>query len=775
MRIHDLSPLPFIALILAAPVAAQAQSDAPVVAQPDDQPEEPDLEDEDTATIIVQGTRIRGQLIVDEPPIAEYDEADIAALGAGSIEDLLEAIAPDTQSNARGSRGGGRPVFLINGLRVSSFREFRSYPPEAIAKLEVFPESVAQRFGYSPDQRVVNIVLKPNFRAVTAEVEYGQPGSGGYSRNEQDVTYLRIAEAGRLNFTVDVEDSSLLTEAERGLAVAGEEDAAPFRSLLPDTFGLEATANYARAFIDSGTSLSLNATYERAQTRSLSGLGADGLSALERRGSTDSLSLGGSVNRRLGDWTATLTSDGVYEESETEIDRRAGDGFDIARSRVTTLVNKATLVGYPIDLPAGEVTTTLDLGLDWKNYRSNDSRADTVLDLTRRRLAGGVNLSIPVARRGGHWGALGSVNVNLSGGAEDLSDFGTLPNWTAGLNWQPTEALSLSATRIWRKVAPGLTDLGRPRVDEFNVPVFDYLTGNTALATIITGGNPGLLAETQADWQFAANWKLPFWDDARLQADYGINRSRNVTFTPGFSAAFETAFPDRVTRDADGSLLTIDRRPLTLFGTRSRILSFGLSARGQIGKAPERPAGREARRGGDGAGGVPNPFARGRDDGDRRPRYFASLNHTLTLDNEIELAATGPVFDQLDGQLLGNTTVPRHSTQVEGGLFLRGYGFRVSARYTGEATIRGFDGAGQGDLFFGDLATVDLRLFAELDEVLKREDGWLEDLRLSLVVDNLFDAQRRVTDASGVTPEAYDPRRLDPVGRYFGIDLRKAF
>ncbi len=829
-------------------LAQDVQPAAPNIAQ-GAQDETLDISEEDgepSSTIVVQGTRIRGQLIVDQPPVAEYNEEDIQALGVSSIADLLEAIAPDTQSSARGCRGGGRPVFLINGIRVSSWREFRSYPPEAVQKIEVFPEEVAQRFGFQPDQRVVNIILKPNFRQLTGEVEYEQPDRGGYSRSEQELTYLRIGETGRLNFSLEVEDQSLLTEAERGLAIEGNEAAAPFRSLIPDTFGLEATANYARAFIDSGTSLSLNGTYERSQTRSLSGLAIDNVSALERRGSSDSFSAGATVNRGIGDWTATFTNDSNYTESTTEIDLREGTGFDTAQTRTLTTANKATFIGYPLELPAGEVTTTIDLNLDWTNLKSEDTRADSDLDLTRRRFAGGVNVSIPIAERGGALGAIGGLSLNLAGGVEDLSDFGALPNWTASLNWQPTEKLNISATRIWREVAPSLVRLGSPRIDEFNVPVFDYLQNRSVLATVITGGNPDLPAETQADWQFGANWELPFWERARLQVDYGINRSRNVTSTPGFSAAFESAFPDRVVRDPDGALLSVDQRPLTLFQTRSRILSFGLSARGQIGAEPERPERGEGARGTGpgGAGQMPtseqmqamraalcadpprlaelpeqmqarlrgengevdperlaairermcsaeggqaqggqaqrgggprNPFARGDGDGDTRPRYFVSLNHSITLENEVLLAEGGPLFDQLDGELIAGGTVPRNTSQIEGGIFWQGYGVRLSGRYTGEAVIRGNGTEGSSDLFFGDLATFDLRVFANLDEIFERDEGWMKGLRVSLVADNIFDSRRRVVDGNGGTPNAYLPLRIDPTGRYLGIDIRKAF
>jgi len=81
------------------------------------------------------------------PPIMTLTEDDIAAYGAGSLQGLLAALAPQTGSG-RG-RGDGAPAILLNGLRIASFREIRS-PPEAIRKVEVLPEDVALRVWLPP-------------------------------------------------------------------------------------------------------------------------------------------------------------------------------------------------------------------------------------------------------------------------------------------------------------------------------------------------------------------------------------------------------------------------------------------------------------------------------------------------------------------------------------------------------------------------------------------------------------------------------------------------
>ena len=133
------------------------------------------------------------------------------------------------------------------------------------------------------------------------------------------------------------------------------------------------------------------------------------------------------------------------------------------------------------------------------------------------------------------------------------------------------------------------------------------------------------------------------------------------------------------------------------------------------------------------------------------------------------------MFDQLAGDVLEGDAISEHTSRLEAGLFWQGYGLRLSGRYTGEATLLGGDTPGSSDLFFGDLATFDMRLFANLGEIFKKDEGWMKGLRLAFVVDNVFDAQREVLDENGEVPDAFAPERIDPVGRYLGIDIRKAF
>lgn len=110
---------------------------------------------------------------------------------------------------------------------------------------------------------------------------------------------------------------------------------------------------------------------------------------------------------------------------------------------------------------------------------------------------------------------------------------------------------------------------------------------------------------------------------------------------------------------------------------------------------------------------------------------------------------------------------------MEAGLFRNGMGLRLSGRYVGKTRI---DGSGAGDgVFFGDLATLDLRIFADLGRWFGQEKEVFKNLRFSLEFDNLFDGQRRIVDANGDVPLRYQPFLVDPLGRVVRFELRKMF
>lgn len=622
--------MPATAWAAAASGAADAPS-APVIKDDSTDPDDP-LEvhgDE----IIVTAPRIIGSIDVPQKPIEVFDENDIASYGVASIEELLDAISPQTGSG-RG-RGGGRPVMLLNGQRISSFREMRGIPPEAIRRVEVLPEEVALRFGYSANQRVVNIILKDQFAAVTTSGEYNRPTRGGYDNYELEGGLFRIAGPRRYNINGKLDNTSMLTEAERGIKqdesrmsqVAGDPDPARYRSLAAQDHELTLEGTMTQGLGEKGLSGAITVTggYTRSNTVSLSGLDTipleyDGQTLrrtlpdpLTNRSISDTFEGGFGYSTMVGEWQLSATSNATYADTSTRVDIRRGSaqygdvqaavasgalsiagalpdvpgaGIDVATTRQLTLSNLVTVSGKPFRVPAGEANLTVKAGYDYSRSMSADTRT-SLGDITLKRgdVLGGVNLALPLTSKGEDFlGAVGDITLNLSGGLDHLSDFGTLTDWSAGITWSPTEALTLQASYIVDQAAPGLNQLAAPQVETYNVAVYDFTNSRTALVTTVTGGNPDLRKETQRDWKISAQWKLPFMQRSNLIVEYFRNRSSNVTQSfPLLTSAIESAFPDRVTRDADGNLTRIDRRAVTFDEVKTSSMRWGFNISGSLG------------------------------------------------------------------------------------------------------------------------------------------------------------------------------------------------
>ena len=246
------------------------------------------------------------------PPQNILDSRDIRATGATSISDLLDALAPQIGSSQ--GRGGEQPVLLLNGQRISSFRELRDIPPEAIERLEILPEEVALKYGYRADQKVVNIVLRQRFRSTTAQVGAGLSTDGGYANGNADLTKFMIEKNGRTTLNLHAEGNSLLTEDERNIILqetpptgATTDDLLAARSLLPSKRDLRASGTFNRQLFGdvSGT---LNTEVEHTDSRALVGLGDTLLEALARNTDTNNAHAGVTLNGTKSNWHWTLTS-----------------------------------------------------------------------------------------------------------------------------------------------------------------------------------------------------------------------------------------------------------------------------------------------------------------------------------------------------------------------------------------------------------------------------------------------------------------------------------
>lgn len=747
--------------------------------------------------IVVTAPRLAGQLETDIKAETELDEAAIASYGVSNVAELLEALAPQTRSG-RG-RGSGRPIILVNGRRIGGFGEVRNLPPEAIAKVEVFPEEVALQYGYSADERVVNFVLKPNFRQVAVEAEGGLPTQGGRFQSEIEPSFLMIGANGRLNLNAGWERKSMLLESERNLVydTPGQAAEAPARSLLgaSDEYRIDATIQRS---LNKVTDASLNVRFDQTDTRSLLGPGVGGVAApLERDGRSRNLSSTASVNGMLGNWRWSVSGNYADADQRTFTDRISGarDRFDSSQQ---SFGGNANLSGTVTEGWAGPIRLSATGSFSGLRFDSRSERSGVVTTTDLSRDLPGVfgSLTVPLLDPEYQVGNIGRLSLTLSGQYQDPSDFAALKSWGANLNWGVTSNLSLIASFNQDEAAPGIQQLGAAPLVTPAVTYYDFATGQTVQITTTTGGNPLLLAEQRRDLKLGLNWSPPMVEGLNFSFNY--NRNKSFDTSNGFpllTPEIEAAFPDRATRDANGVLVALDQRPVNFDRVENSQIRWGLNFGKSFGQPQQRgpgaggpgagggrPEGAGAGRPrGGGGGGGPRMGGGGRGGpgamfgGPQGGRWQVSLYHTIKLTDKVLIRPGVPELDLLNGSATGsNGGSNRHLLELDGGLFNKGMGVRLSAKYDSGSTVTG---GSAGDLKFGDLATFNLRFFMDLNQKPKLTEAvpFLKGSRLRLSVDNLFDAQRRITDANGRVPLNYQPGYIDPLGRYIELEWRKTF
>ena len=521
----------FVLLATTAPALAFAQEAAapappteatPPVAQPED-----DYADEGSGQeIVVQGQKPRGSVVGDIPPENTLTTRDIRATGATSISELLDSIASQTGS-ARG-RSGGRPILLLNGQRISGFRELRDLPPEAIERMEILPEEVALKYGYAADQRVVNIVLRRRFNSTSAELRGRGATDGGYVSGQADATRLIIADGARTSFNFHAEGNSPLYENERDLLLqptAPDTDAIdprPFRTLVAPHTDFRVSGTHNRTILgDVSATINLEAERDAGKSRfgvptgTLDDGGTEIVRAfpddapLTRTSRTDSLRLGTALNTQRGKWRLSSTGNAELNHSITRTDNgadlrdlqsrlNAGDPTldplgdvgqvnmfprDHSRSNRYDLGLDGTATGPLFALPAGDATATFRVGVGATGIDSEASSltnqatgevVDSSSNLDRGTLEGSASIDLPITKRSA---AIGRLSANANAGVTRLSDFGTLTSLGAGLTWAPLQRLNFNLSWTREGGAPSLQQLGDPFLETPNVSFFDFKTG----------------------------------------------------------------------------------------------------------------------------------------------------------------------------------------------------------------------------------------------------------------------------------------------------------
>lgn len=426
------------------------------------------------------------------------------------------------------------------------------------------------------------------------------------------------------------------------------------------------------------------------------------------------------------------------------------------RSRFTSGQLQFEVQGPVLTLWAGPVSTRGSIATSWIDYDAEDPGGPRTL--RRNEFSAKAGITVPLtSKQFGFLPQLGESEIEFDYGASDLGIFGKLQRRTISFNWQPSAWFRLAATdnREERAVAPEL--LAAPIVAIPNVSFFDPLTGQTSEVTLITGGASGLAGE---DWRSrsvaitvspAKKYQLQF------NAEYAENDLRNqVGPLPLPSSAVVAAFPERFVRDGLGNLILVDSRSINFTRQRSQVVRLGLRFVLPL----------------TGSGAVQPRDSKGVRRRTPPLRLAFSVNHSILLESKAVIRAGLPEVDLLSGGAVGiGGGQSKHSTRASLALTRGSSGLRIDYARRGSSALATGTLALPDRLQFAGIATLDIRAFADLDQLLPKA-GLPKGTRITVVIDNLTNDRQLVTNQAGLIPQAYQPVRRDPIGRTVMLELR---
>jgi hypothetical protein len=477
---------------------------------------------------------------------------------------------------------------------------------------------------------------------------------------------------------------------------------------------------------------------------------------IERRVDTTALQAAisaGSVNP-FGELPADLLS-------TTLVDRARGHGFNGQ--------TQLQLMGSPWELKRGKVNTTLRL--EWRRNEQHATTSGTTnfsSDSTRQDEVAAGTLQIPLLGNANARDA-GSLGADLSGALRRVTASGTLHDYGYGLNWRKGNRLTLRAGINREQVAPQPEQVTSPVVIVEGVRAYDFLRQETVLVRYINGGNPDLDVEHRRITKIGGTFR-PFEKiDFVLNADYTRTIGHDaVAQLPPVSADVQTAFPDRYLRDAEGHLFQIDGRPVSFERTETESLRWGANFRRTFGQPKGAPGS---------TNGMRVVFSDGSDDPSLAGagwRFSGNFTHTWQLSNRRLARAGLPEVDLLSGGVSGYNAQARHNVQGRVGLAHNSSGLQFNVNWNSASHITAGTENSPNDLTFHPLLRIDGSAFVSLGDTFPGHP-LLKGMRLSLNVENLFDARQRVRDEEGLTPLRYQPYLLNPTGRMIGLSVRKTY
>lgn len=570
-------------------------------------------------------------------------------------------------------------------------------------------------------------------------------------------------------------------------------DSFDYESLSPSRRNANLTIGFSRPL--GGWNLSLNLNASAGETHSLRGpamahyiwrAGDDAspfandveiirplenLAVLQVNGENKSLRAGLTLNGKLAGWQSNfgVNISRSWDENQLEsgvnsvaLQKAMDDGLMGAQDplgREWLLVNRSKgqsdqismqmSVQKPIfSLPAGDSSFSLNLsGSKFSSKRTqwNDDRNPSNQKNSRQNGNARISLHLPINRNDISLLPIGgNLSLDFNASISRSTGSGGQRQWTISSQYEPWSWLQISLSRDEASSAPDFTQLDG-QIDRQINRIFDYYRQEMVDVVWITGGDPDLRRGTRQGTNLRAMIR-PFGSRGpSLNVNYRHSQSRHMVMgLPELTPAVEEAFPEKFTRDSEGQLISVDARSINMDRESSSDLGSGITMRWPMEASVD-----------------PNQL-----------QLQASINHRMRLTALQRITPHHPVIDLLGG----DSGQSRHNISFQFTASRRGVGGTISGNWSNGGRLRSAS-SDVPSLIFKPPLMLSLSSYMEPERLWPslKENILFKGLRVSIDLQNLTRAYRRVFRDDGSVPPGYGRDDVDPLGQTIRVSLRKKF
>lgn len=443
--------------------------------------------------IVVTGTYLHNTAPI--TPVMTFTQADLVSQGyttlADAIFDLPEnfmgagtspASNPVNGAGGNGATnnstyasginlrglGGNATLVLLNGRRMAPTAyggtvDISQIPLSAIDRVEILTDGASSLYGSDAIAGVVNIITKKDFSGVevggrsTGISEGKTPNYGG------DMTGGTSWDGGGLVASFDYEKDNPLWARNR-----------PFSNTLPDPFALTPQQEAAHYFasihqdITDRLSLSMDALATHRTYEAVDNIFANPVSQVAN-GAVNQYSMSPQLDFVLSsNWTLSLIGQWSREQDSTQVVYPPPqDAVILTPTTYQVEYVEPRVDGKLFDMPGGGVRLALGAQARQEELDSSEfvynggvlcGTCSGTYDTSRRVIAAYSELMIPIIGASNAWRFAQELRIDVSARYDHYSDFGGTTNPKVGISWTPVDRVKLHGSYSTSFQAPTLYD-----------------------------------------------------------------------------------------------------------------------------------------------------------------------------------------------------------------------------------------------------------------------------------------------------------------------------